>query len=561
MSDARLIVRDGLVHDGGGGPPRRGDIVVESGRICGVEPVATRAAGDVVIDAGGAAVAPGFIDIHGHSDMALAHPDAPDLLGPFLLQGITTQAIGNCGLGVAPAPAPRRELLRDFMALILPAGAEWRWESFTDYLETLDRPGAPFNVAPLVAHGAVRCAVMGAEPGPARGQALDRMRSLVLEALEAGALGLSAGLIYPPGLWSDTDELVELARPVGACGGLFACHVRGSSELAIEATSELLQIGRRANVRLEHSHHEAFGPGYWQLARETLAMEDRARSEGLDIASDVIPYHAVNTTLLAIFPPWALTGGVDALIARLQDARQRERIEREIHDRDARWPPWEDGWAHNLVRAGGWDNIVVLQSAGEHHADWIGSNLAELARREGLTPFECARRLVTASRGDVMARYHAISGAPGDDGVLRKLLAHPHHSVAVDVILKGEGVAHPGGFGALPRLLGHYAGKQSWFGLPEAIRKATSLPASRLGLRDRGRIGPGMAADLVVFEPDEIRERGTFDRPDRPPAGIRAVVVNGRLAVADGRIVEGRAGRVLRRERRRRKVQPGSFSG
>lgn len=555
MPDSTLLVRNGTVYDGTGAPPRRADLRLENGRIVALEPPGASARGES-IDAEGAAVAPGFIDIHGHSDMAVTHPDASELLAPFLLQGITTQAVGNCGLGVAPAPAGRRELLRDFMALLLPADSSWRWESFGEWLDTVEASRPPFNVAPLVAHGAVRCAVLGGEPGPARGEALREMRESVEEALDAGALGLSAGLIYPPGLWADTDELVTLARPVAARDGLFACHVRGSSELAVEATAELLEIGRRTGVRLEHSHHEAFGPGYWELARRTLAMEERARQAGIDVASDVIPYHAVNTTLLAVFPPWALAGGVQALVERLGDDRQRARIEREIHDREARWPPWEDGWAHNLVRAGGWDNIVLLAAAGGRHERWLGRSLTEIARDEDSTPFRCACEVVRATGGEAMARYHAISGAPGDDGVLQELLSHPSHSVAVDVILKGQGVAHPGGYGALPRLLGHYARDRGWFGLAEGIRKATDLPARRLGLRDRGRIGPGMAADVVVFEPRAVAERGSWTRPDRPPAGVRAVIVNGRLAVADGRIVEGRAGRVLRRSSATRKLEP-----
>ncbi len=284
-------------------------------------------------------------------------------------------------------------------------------------------------------------------------------------------------------------------------------------------------------------------------------MEDQARAAGIDVASDVIPYHAVNTTLLAIFPPWALAGGVQALLERLGDDQQRERIEREIREREARWPPWEDGWAHNLVRAGGWDNVVLLQAAGGRHDRWLGRSLSAIARDEGSTPFRCACEVVRSTGGEAMARYHAISGAPGDDGVLRELLSHPAHSVAVDVILKGQGVAHPGGYGALPRLLGHYARDERWFGLSAGIRKATSLPADRLGLADRGRIGPGMAADLVVFEPETVSDKGSWDRPDRPPGGIRTVVVNGRLAVADGRIAEGGAGRVLRRPPTARKLE------
>lgn len=541
----RLCIRNATIYDGSGRPPRDGDLVLEAGRIVELAPPRTARSGQI-IDATGLCACPGFIDIHSHSDMALAHPQAPDLLSPFLLQGITTQVIGNCGLGVAPAPSDRRELLAAFMGLIMPAGVEFGWQSFDEYLRALERRGTPLNVVPLAAHGALRCAVMGSDPGPARGEQLERIGGLLREALEAGAFGLSAGLIYPPGMWADTDELVHLCEFVKATDGLFACHVRGSSELAIEAERELLEIGKRTGVRLQHSHHEAFGPGYWHLARETLRMEDAARRGGIDVGSDVIPYHAVNTTLLAIYPPWALEGGAAALCKRLGDPDRRQRIEAEINDRVPRWPPWNDGWAHNLVRAGGWDNIVVLQARSEQHSAWIGRNLSEIARREHSTPFECAADLTRASVGEVMARFHAISGAPGDDGVLRELLTHSAHAVGVDVILKGEGASHPGGRGAMPRLLGHYARQQGWFGLSEAIRKATSLPASRLRLRDRGCLAAGFAADIVVFDRHAIADTGTYDMPGGRPLGIHAVVTNGRLTVLRGRRIAERAGKVLR---------------
>lgn len=547
MSGIRIL-EDVLIYDGTGATPRRGRVVVRGDRIDAVgtgPPVPTRARR---LDAAGLAVCPGFIDIHGHSDLAVLHPAAPDLLGPFVAQGITTQVVGNCGLGVAPAPAEHREHLRAFMALIVPAGVEWAWESFDGWLRAIERAGPPLNVVPLAAHGALRCAVLGAEPRPAREGALEAIVRELDAALGAGAFGLSAGLIYPPGLWADTDELRTLCRRVAAVGGLFTCHVRGSSETALQAEGELLELARSTGVRVQHSHHEAFGSPYWHLARETVGMEDRAREDGIDVASDIIPYHAVNTTLLAIYPPWALAGGVDALCRRLDDPDTLERIGREVADRTPAWPPWEDGWAHNLVRATGWENIVLLHAGSPRHRHWTGRSLAEIARAEEAEPLRCAAEVTRAARGDVMARYHGVTGAPDDDGVLRELLSHPRHAVGVDVILKGDGVPHPGGHGAFPRLLGTYARERGWFPLEEAIRKATSLPARRLGLTDRGRLAPGQAADLVVFDPEEIGERGTWEAPERGPAGIHLVMINGKIAFDARRPTAGRHGRLLRRD-------------
>ncbi len=539
-------LRHAFVHDGTGAAAAAADVVVEGGRVADILPPGRAPSAGRTIDADGLCLAPGFVDIHSHSDGALAHPAAAELLEPFLLQGITTQVIGNCGLGLAPAPPERRRELAAFMALIIPEGMGFSWTSFADYLDHLEARPLPLNVAALAPHGSLRCSVTGTEPGPARGKALEQIGDALKEALDAGAFGLSAGLIYPPGMWSDTEELVELCRAVAAVSGVFTCHVRGSSELAIEAERELLEIGARTGVRLQHSHHEAFGPGYWHVARKTLQMEDAARREGVDVASDVVPYHAVNTTLLAILPPWSLVGGVGALCERLAQPHLRARIDDEVHHRIPVWPPWDEGWAHNLVRAGGWDNIVPLQARSEGHAGWLGRNLAETATREAKTPFECAVELLIASEGDVMARYHGISGAPGDEGMLRELLVHPHHSIGVDVILKGAGVAHPGGFGAMPRVLGHYGRDAGWLDPGTAVRKVTSQPADRIGI-PRGRIEVGAAADLVLFDPSTVGERGTYAHPDRPPRGVEHVFLNGAQVVAQGAIIAHGGGRVLRR--------------
>jgi N-acyl-D-aspartate/D-glutamate deacylase len=541
-------LRHAHLHDGTGKAATAADVVIEGGYVAAILPPGTAPASGRSVEAEGLCLAPGFVDIHSHSDGALAHPAAAELLEPFLLQGITTQVIGNCGLGIAPAPPERRRELAAFMALIIPEGMDFAWASFAEYLDYLEARPLPLNVAALAPHGSLRCSVTGAESGPARGTALDRIGDALRAALDAGAFGLSAGLIYPPGMWADTEELVELCRVVAAAEGVFACHVRGSSELAIDAERELLEIGARTGVRLQHSHHEAFGPGYWNLARETLQMEDAARRKGIDVASDVVPYHAVNTTLLAILPPWCLAGGIEALCARLAQPQLLARIDDEVHHRVPTWPPWDDGWAHNLVRAGGWDDIVPLQARSESHCGWLGRNLAETAAREAKSPFQCAVELIVASEGDVMARYHGISGAPGDEGTLRELLAHPHHSIGVDVILKGTGVAHPGGFGAMPRVLGHYGRDAGWLDTATAVRKVTSQPADRIGI-PRGRIEVGADADLVLFDPATVGERGTYAQPDRPPRGIEHVFLNGTQVVSQGTLIAHGGGRVLRRGR------------
>ncbi len=249
-------LRHAQLHDGTGKAATAADVVIEGGYVAAILPPGTAPASGRSVEADGLCLAPGFVDIHSHSDGALAHPAAAELLEPFLLQGITTQVIGNCGLGVAPAPPERRQELSAFMALIIPEGMSFAWTSFADYLDHLEAGPLPLNVAALAPHGSLRCSVTGTAPGPARGEALERIVDALRAALDAGAFGLSAGLIYPPGMWADTEELVELCRVVAAAQGVFACHVRGSSELALDAERELLEIGVRTGVRLQQSHHE-----------------------------------------------------------------------------------------------------------------------------------------------------------------------------------------------------------------------------------------------------------------------------------------------------------------
>jgi N-acyl-D-aspartate/D-glutamate deacylase len=371
------------------------------------------------------------------------------------------------------------------------------------------------------------------------------MRDALAAGLDAGAFGLSVGLIYPPGMYSDTDELVALAEVVAARDGLVTAHVRGSSELLLDATRELVDIARRSGARVHHSHLEAVGERFWPDVRRVLALEDEARREGLRVSHDVFPYTRAATMMSAIFPPWSLEGGVPALLDRLVDPGTSERVRDDIERRVPAWPPWEPGgWPHNLVGAVGWDGILVA-SVGSGESPAVGRSLADLARDSGSDPYRVVVDLMRAEDGRVGQQVAEISGREDRLDALLAILAHPAAAVVSDAEDYGRGAPHPAHAGAFARAL-RLARELDLAPLPEMVRRMTSHPASIVGLADRGVLRPGAWADLVVFDPAVVADRATWSEPRLPADGIRNVLVNGVPVVREGIYTGGLAGRVLR---------------
>ena len=538
--------------DGTGGPRFRADVGIDKDRITAIAPRLDRPAA-ARIDAAGRAVAPGFIDLHSHSDLCFTLPlaDQAALLEGRVRQGITTELLGNCGIGCAPAPPAALGEVARLCRFIAPDGVPWSWDSTASYLDLLERQGVLLNVATLVAHGPARLAAMGARSGRPEPDELQALERGVRTAVEAGAFGVSFGLIYPPGQFADTDELVSVARAAHAAGGFAAFHQRGSSRDTLEpAVREIVEVARRSGASVHHSHVETVGPRAWAGTEEVLRIQDEAARSGVEVTADVIPYTAVCTTMLALYPPWSLDGGVPAFLDRLREAATRRRMKDEIASASPIWPPWEgDGrFTMNIARECGWERIRLAHVGGPRNRCYEHLTIAEIGRRTGKDPFDAVSDLLIEEEGVATQLVSGISGDERGDRDLLPLLASGRLALVTDAWEIGKGFPHPGAYGALPRVLGHFVRERRILALEEAVRKMTSLPAERLGLRDRGRVAEGYKADLVVFDPARIADRSTFREPRRPPAGIDDVLVNGMRVVAAGKYRPASAGRILRSE-------------
>lgn len=544
-----LIVKGGEVYDGTGAPPRQLDIGIRNGTIAAMGCLDERAAART-LDVDGLAVAPGFIDPHSHADLVLMQQPrrAAQLLRGRIAQGITTTLVGNCGMGVAPRCPRTDPVLRGINSWMTPEDVPWPWDDLGGFLRELESRPLPLNVGALQAHGPLRLHALGAGPGRADAQALTSMRLQIQRAMEAGAFGVSAGLIYPPGMYAPTEELVELAREVQLHHGTFTFHVRGSSETLLPSVNEIIAIGRASGCHVHHSHSEAVGREHWTKVEEVLEMEDDARRQGIRLSHDLFPYHAAATMMAALFPPSALAGGLEALLQRLQSPLERQRLRRALEDTIPSWPPWENnGWPHNLSRAVGWHSIRVASVREENHSDVVGHSLAELAAERGCSPFDVLVNLMLENAGQVGQLVGEISGNDEEERPLATLLAHPQGALCTDAEDIGRGLPHPASYGAFPRVLGHWVRRRGLLSLPEAIRRMTSLPAEQFGIRRRGKLQQGYHADLVAFDPATVEDRATYQEPRQSPRGIPHVLVNGVPVVVDGNYVGGTSGQVLRR--------------
>jgi N-acyl-D-aspartate/D-glutamate deacylase len=538
-----LIVSGGTVVDGSGGPTSRNDVGIIGGRIAAVADLSAATTADRV-DAAGLAVAPGFIDAHAHSDLAplLAPGDADLVLAP-LRQGVTTEVCGNCGESPFPrSDAHGAEVDRAIAALFATGSAAA--SGFAAYAGLLgeladSRAGAlgdaagtglATNLAPLLGHGTLRGAAMGFEDRAPTDDERALMARLAAEAFEQGAFGFSTGLIYTPGLYARIDEIIEIARVAARFDAPYVTHMRDEADHVDDSIREALTIGERSGAGVQISHHKLAGRSNWGRSSETLAMLDRARASGRDVSIDVYPYTAGSTLLHALLPPWANDGGLVDMLARVADRAVRDRI---TADFATGLPGWQD-----LAGAAGWDNLVIAGSPGRPGAE--GRSIAVLSGDSGRTPVQEICDLIGVDRGRTVVILHMMSA--DDVGAISSWEAAMLGSDGIPV----PGKPHPRIAGTFARALRAPDPGRPWDGLPDRVRRMTSMPAQRYRIPGRGRIAVGAVADLVVLDPASVGDAATYADPLLPPTGIRDVYLAGRAGIRGGRPTGDYHGQVLR---------------
>jgi N-acyl-D-aspartate/D-glutamate deacylase len=529
---ADLIIRGATVYDGRGQPPFTADVEVDGGRITRVGDCSGRTA-HRVLDASGLAVAPGFIDMHSHADLTL--PGFP-AASNSIQQGVTTEVIGNCGFTPAPVSRQHEAELREYLAGWGPK-LPWGWSSFGGFLDAIEQTAPAVNTVPLVGHGAVRIAVMGFDDRPPNQEELSTMRALVREALQHGAWGLSSGLVYAPGVYSQSEELIELSREVAAAGALYVSHVRGEADTVPDAVAEAIRIGETAGASVQVSHLKAIGQSNWGKVRSLLDTIEAARKRGVRVHADAYPYLAGCTFLSNLLPPWAHEGGVPALVARLRSDEQRARMR---HDLEQGLP----GWSNQLAGAGGWSNVMVAQVPSRANRRWEGKTIEAAAREAGQDAFDFYCTLLADENASVTMIIFYMS-----EGDMLQAVSSPNTVIGSDAlgVVDERSRVHPRCYGTFVRFLGTLAREQKLLPLEEAVRKMTALTAQVLGLRDRGMVREGLVADLVVFDPATIGDRATYEEPTLAPSGVELVLVNGEVALEQGHQTSARSGRVLRK--------------
>ena len=507
-SDYDLILRGGMVFDGSGGDGVVSDVAITADRIVAIAPkIGARAREEIEVR--GLAVAPGFVDIHSHGD---GNMEADPRVESVIRQGITTMVVGADGSSRATGGQDK---------------------SFSSMFDAIDRLKPGPNVASMVGFGDVREAVVGDMDRVATPQEITRMVTMVDAALSDGACGGSSGLEYTPGAFASRDELIALARPLAARRLPYATHMRNEDDRLIEAIEESISVARGAGCPLQISHLKTQGPRNWSKLDRVFLLIDAARAARTDVAFDRYPYVAYATGLTNLFPVWSRDGGIDRFLARVSDAATADRI--------------RQATLAKVELIGGWDNVQLSGVKAVEDRAAEGKRLGSYAKSLNLDPYDATIGLLTRSKGDVGMLGYAMS-----EENLDRILSHPLGMVCSDgggFAIDGptrRGSPHPRGAGSFPRVLGRYVRERKIMTLAQAIRKMTSLPASRLRLGDRGKLAPGMAADVVVFNPDTVADRATFDAPFQYPVGINLVVVNGMLALRDGQRSAIGSGRAVR---------------
>jgi N-acyl-D-amino-acid deacylase len=526
VHDGEVLVSGGLVADGSGDVPRERDVLVRGERIVAVEPAGAIPVADrPSLDVTGLVVAPGFIDVHSHADNAplLTEHDTSKVL-----QGVTTEVVGNCGFSLAPCVPQHQNTLTGLLERLFPP-VSLDWRDWPDLDARLRAHGFVTNYAPLVGHGTLRIAAFGMVDRAPGDDETKRMRRSLEDALDAGVFGMSTGLIYPPGVYSATDELIALAEVLGP-DRVYATHMRGESDGLLDSIEEALRIGQRAGCPVHISHLKWFGRHNWGRIPEAIECIGAAADAGTKVTNDVYPYTAASTMLASLLPPSLLVDGDEAVLKRLRDPAQRDRI---AHAIEHGLPGW-----HNIVKDSGWGGILVA-TTGSHAYE--GRTLEQVAQDLDLEPVDALIRILTEER---LQASMVTFGLSEDDVV--SVLAHERTVIGSDGLPPGRGGRpHPRMYGTFPRYLGRYVRDQDLLPLGVAVRRVTAMPAEIFRIPERGLVEPGYVADLVAFDADRITDHCDYLDPVQTPSGIAWVMMAGRTIAEDGAFLGHRHGRRL----------------
>ena len=492
-----VLIRNAQVYDGSGGPPTQADVALESDRIARIGSLDSSSA-KLEVNASGLALSPGFIDVHTHDDFAaLLHPD----MGFKSRGGVTTCIVGNCGFGAAPFSEAV-----DMLGKLVPSAQITPYEGHAGYAKALESLTPGVNIGVLAGHGTIRKAAVGSVDRTLSDQEMSAMKELLEEALDAGVFGISSGLIYDPGRYAGTDELAELVSVMQGTGALYVTHMRNEGSGLLDSVSEAIEIGARGRVGVQISHHKARGRESWGLVKESLKLIEDAQRRGENVHADQYPYTAGSTSLQTV-----LENGAFAEDSQFGEMRLI--------------PP---------------EDVIIASAPG--HPEWEGRSVAELSAASGQSPRATAEAILGQSPGMTVV-MHMMS----EDDV-QFVMRHPSTMIGSDGIPTLEGKPHPRLYNSFARVLGHYSRDLELFDLSTAIYRMTGFPGRKFGLRDRGVVKEGAFADLVLFDPATVIDKGTYDDPNQYPVGIRQVIVNGEAAVLDDVVQARRHGRVLRRE-------------
>lgn len=520
-----VIIKNCRIIDGTNAPWFRGGVAIKDGCIAKVGSIEGLEASKIV-DGKDRYLAPGFIDIHSHSDCSILDYG---LAESRILQGITTELGGNCGMSPAPVNPQREGELRDYLRECW-ENEPFAWTRLSEFLDTVEARGSSVNFCTAVGHGTLRIAVMGFDAGKPDTKQMQAMKSYLREALEDGAFALTSGLIYPPGSYSEIEEMTELAKELKPFGAFYATHMRNEGIDVVEAVAEAIEVSRRAAVPLEISHHKVARKQKWYTAcKETIAMIEKARAEGIDVTIDQYPYSASSAGLDSNVPQWAFEGGIDNLMSRLTDPKTRKKLCEEA----------------DQSHIGRWGDIYVSYAESDKNAWTIGKSITEIADIRGVAPVDACFDLVVEERGKVNEVNYGMC-----EEDIEYIMSQRFTTIGSDgsaMPLEYPGIPHPRNYGTFPRVLAHYCRDRKLFSIETAVNKMTGMTAARIGLTDRGLIKEGMWADLVMFDLDKLEDTPSYQDPKHSCTGIEQVYVNGVLTAENGRHTGAKAGKILRK--------------